>query len=233
MTEPLPSVPRPIRVLTVDDDAMVRTGIRSILSHDPDHRQPELIAVAEASDGDEVIDAVHEHHPDIVLMDIRMQRMQGIEATSRLQREVNPPKVIALTSFDLDRYVLGMLEAGASGFLLKDAAPSEVRNAIRVVHEGNAVLSPRATTHLIACFAPTSDRARMTGAARLVEALSEREREVAGLVHQSLSDDQIATRLHCSVSTVKTHLSHVRAKLDVSTRVQVALLMERAAAAAR
>ncbi|GAA2181423.1 response regulator transcription factor [Brooklawnia cerclae] len=217
---------RPIRVLVVDDDAMVRTGLRAILGHDPG-----LVVVGEASDGDEVLRAVQVHHPDAVLMDIRMERMHGIQAIARLQREVNPPKVIALTSFDLGRYVYEALDAGASGFLLKDTSPEDLRSAIRVVIQGNAILSPRSTRHVIEQFARSSDHERIAEAARSLASLSGREREIAELVHDNFSNAQISRRLGCSEATVKTHLSHIMAKLDATTRVQVAVLVERASGA--
>lgn len=214
---------RPIRVMLVDDDAMVRTGVRSILEHDEGLR-----VVAEASDGDEVIGQVHAHHPDVVLMDLHMPRLDGIRATERVLREVNPPKVIALTSIDLDRYVFDALEAGASGFLLKDVRPGELRDAIRTVVHGDAVLSPRSTSHVLRHFAHSAHRERLAEANRMLAALTEKEREVARLVHEGLANGSIAHRLHCSEATVKTHLSRAMAKLDAPTRVQVALVVERA-----
>ncbi len=214
---------RPIRVMVVDDDAMVRTGVRALLEHDPG-----LLVVAEVADGDEVIDAVHAHYPDVVLMDLHMPRLDGIRATAQLMREVNPPKVVALTSIDLDRYVFEALEAGASGYLLKDVRPEELRAAVRTVYHGDAVLSPRSTKHVIRHFAHSVQRERVSEAKQLVGTLSDRERDVAGLIHEGLSNAQAAQRLRCSEATVKTHLSRAMAKMDAPTRVQVALLVERA-----
>lgn len=224
MTETLPEAgARPVRVMLVDDDAMVRTGVRAILEHDPG-----LVVVSEVSDGDEVIDAVHAHRPDIVLLDLHMPRMNGIVVIGLLQREVNPPKVIALTSIDLDSYVFEALEAGASGFLLKDVRPEQLRSAVRTVHHGDAVLSPRSTGHVIRHYAHAAERDRIAEATRLVGALTGKEGEVARLVHEGLGNAQIARRMRCSEATVKTHLSHAMAKLDASSRVQVALMVERA-----
>lgn len=214
---------RQIRVMLVDDDAMVRTGVRALLEHDEGLR-----VVAESADGDEVVDKVHAHHPDVVLMDLHMPRVDGIVATGLLLREVNPPKVIALTSIDLDSYVFRALEAGASGFLLKDVRPEQLRSAVRTVYHGDAVLSPRSTSHVLRHFAQSAHRDLLTQARRLLASLSEKEREVARQVHAGLSNAQIARRMHCSEATVKTHLSRAMAKLDVPTRVQVALVVERA-----
>lgn len=215
---------RPIRVMLVDDDAMARNGVRMILGADPG-----LMVVAEASDGRDVIGAVHAHHPDVVLMDLHMPGMNGIVVTARLQREVNPPRVIALTSVDLDSYVFEALEAGAAGFLLKDDPPEQIRAGVRTVHRGDSVLSPRATTYVIRRFVGDGHREETERAITLLALLTERETEVVGLVHEGLSNDQIARRLGCSAATVKTHLSHAMAKLDVPSRVQIALLVERAA----
>jgi DNA-binding NarL/FixJ family response regulator len=202
---------------------MVRTGVRALLEHDDG-----LLVVAEASDGDEVVGQVHAHHPDIVLMDLHMPRMDGIRATEALLRQVNPPKVIALTSIDLDRYVFEALEAGASGFLLKDVRPEQLRTAVRTVFHGEAVLSPRSTNHVLRHFAHSTHRERIAEATRMMASLSDKEREVSRLVHEGLANLQIAHRLHCSEATVKTHLSRAMAKLDAPTRVQVALVVERA-----
>ncbi|WOP17792.1 response regulator transcription factor [Raineyella sp. LH-20] len=215
---------RPIRVMVVDDDPMARSAIRAIVEADQG-----LIVVAEASEGGEVIDRVHAHHPDVVLMDLHLPTVNGVAVTARLLRGVNPPKVIALTSVDLDRYVFDALEAGASGFLLKDVAPKDLQQAIRTVHAGESVLSPRSTSHVIRHFVDVAHREQNLEAARGVARLTARELEVALLVHEDLSNDEIARRLCCSAATVKTHLSHAMAKLDASTRLQVALLIERAA----
>lgn len=209
--------------MLVDDDAMVRTGVRALLEHDTGLR-----VVAQAADGDEVIDLVHAHHPDVVLMDLHMPRMDGIAATQRLLREVNPPKVIALTSIDLDSYVFRALEAGASGFLLKDVRPEQLRSAVRTVFHGDAVLSPRSTSHVLRHFAHAAHRDLLAESRRSVATLSDKERDVARAVHAGLSNAQIARRLLCSEATVKTHLSRAMAKLDAPTRVQVALAVERA-----
>lgn len=214
---------RPVRVMLVDDDAMARNGVRMILGADPG-----LVVVAEVSDGRDVIGAVHAHHPDVVLMDLHMPGMNGIVVTARLQREVNPPRVIALTSAALDSHVFEALEAGAAGFLLKDDPPEQIRAGVRTVQRGDSVLSPRATTYVIRRFVDSGHREETERALGLLSLLTDRETEVVRLVHEGLSNDQIARRLGCSAATVKTHLSHAMAKLDVPSRVQVALLVERA-----
>ncbi|GAB3622682.1 response regulator transcription factor [Mariniluteicoccus endophyticus] len=215
-------LPHPIRVLVVDDDSMARAGVRAILSHDPD-----LQVVAEAADGDEVVEACNRHSPDVVLMDIRMQRVGGVDATALLQRRVLPPKVIVLTSYDLDRFVYAALEAGASGFLLKDTSPEDMRRAVHTVMAGEAFLSPRSTRHLVSHFTAGRSSGR-DEAVRQLHSLSEREQEIARLVWEGLSNPEIAARLHLGEATVKTHLSRLMTKLDATSRVQVALLVERA-----
>ncbi|OYO02694.1 response regulator [Enemella evansiae] len=217
-----PPAARPIRVLLVDDDPMARAGVRGILEQDPD-----ITVVAEATDGDEVAVAADRHAPDVVLMDLRMQRVDGVTATAMLRRRVRPPQVVALTSFDLDRYVYAALEAGAAGFLLKDARPEQIRDAVRIVHSGEAVLSPRSTRHLLNHFAG-ADSERQRQARTGMTQLSDREREIARLVWEGLSNKQIAHRLHVGEATVKTHLARLSAKLDLESRIQIALLVERA-----
>lgn len=215
-------IDRTIRVLVVDDDPMARAGIAGIVQGDPG-----LTVIGEATDGDEVIGMCDRHHPDVVLMDIQMKRMNGIQATAALQRRVAPPKVIALTAFDLDRYVYEALEAGAAGFLLKDTAPAEIKKAIREVVAGDNFLSPRSTRHLIAHFHRPNQQLLNDSRQRL-GLLSDRELEVAQAVWQGLSNKEIAARLFMAEATVKTHVSKLMTKMDAPNRVQVALIVERA-----
>lgn len=213
--------PPPTRVLLVDDDPMARLGVGNILRRDVD-----LEVVGEVSDGDEVLRACREHRPDVVLMDMRMQRMSGIEAIRRLQSEVMPPKVIALTAFNEDHYVLDALDAGAAGFLLKGALPDDFRRAIRIALAGDQVIDPKATRHLIsqARHVRQVDPAR----AHLLASLSERETAIAKMIWEARSNPEIGQALYLAETTVKTHVSRVMAKLDCTSRVQVALLVERA-----
>jgi DNA-binding NarL/FixJ family response regulator len=211
-------VSHPVRVLIVDDDALVRAGLTMILSGDDEVR-----VVAEASDGSEVPAAVDLHRPDVVLMDIRMPKVDGLTATEALRRRPDAPEVLVLTTFDADEYVLRALRAGASGFLLKDTPPMEIRAAVRKVALGEATLSPAVTRRLIAhVSAPPPDR---TDAARRLDQLSERERDVALAVGQGRSNAEISAELFMSVATVKAHVSRLLTKLDLNNRVQIALLV--------
>jgi DNA-binding NarL/FixJ family response regulator len=210
----------PVRVLIVDDDALVRAGLKMILSGADD-----VAVVGEAADGSEVPAAVATHSPDVVLMDIRMPRIDGLAATESLRRRSGAPEVIVLTTFDADEFVLRALRAGASGFLLKDTPPVEILHAVRRVAHGEAMLSPAVTRRLIAhVAAPEADGGRRHALAAL-EGLSEREREVALLLGQGRSNAQIAGELFMSVATVKAHVSRLLVKLDLNNRVQIALLV--------
>lgn len=213
----------PIRIMLVDDDAMVRTGVRAILE-----QSDRLRVVAEAADGDEVLSTVFAHRPDVVFMDLQMKRINGIDAIRSLQAAPNPPKIIALTSFDLDKYVFQALEAGAVGFLLKDSTAEELIGAVDIVMAGHSILSPRSTAHLVAHFARSSAATERAAAANACAFLTGREREVATLVSGGLTNQDIAERLYCSGATVKTHLAKVMAKLDAGSRVQVALTVQKA-----
>lgn len=211
-----------IRVLLVDDDALVRSGLRMMLAG-----APQIEVVGEAEDGRGVLPAVDKHHPDVVLMDIRMPQLDGIEATKLLRAQPSPPEVIVLTTFDADELVLRALRAGAAGFLLKDTPPPEIVRAIEHVDAGEGTLSPTVTRRLIALVA--DDGGRREQARVRLEALSAREREVAELVGQGCSNADIAAKLHMSVATVKAHVSRLLVKLEVENRVQVALLVSDAA----
>lgn len=203
-------------VLVVDDQELVRAGFRLILER---AGHP---VVGEAGDGVEAIEQVALHHPDVVMMDVRMPRMDGIEATRRIMAAPgSPPRVLALTTFDLDEYVYAAVRAGASGFLLKDASPDDLVHAVRVVARGDRILAPAVTTRLLDEFARRPEPGALPPA---IAALTEREREVARLVAAGLSNAEIGRRLYLSEATVKTYLSRLLAKLGVRDRVQLAVL---------
>ncbi len=213
-----------IRVLLVDDDALVRSGLRMMLAG-----ASTLEVVAEAADGRDVLPAVDRHRPDVVLMDIRMPQVDGIEATRLLMAQPHPPAVLVLTTFDADELVLRALQAGAAGFLLKDTAPPDIIRAIEHVHAGDAMLSPTVTRRLIAMVAGDTDAGTRVDRARArLATLSPRETDVARAVGQGLGNADIAAQLHLSIPTVKGHVSHLLDKLDVDNRVQIALLVQRA-----
>ena len=204
-----------IRVLIVDDDALVRTGLSMMLAGAEDLR-----IVAEADDGDKVGALVAEHTPDVVLMDIRMPRMDGLAATEQIRGRDGAPEIIILTTFDADEHVVRALRAGAGGFLLKDTPPAEIINAIRRVAAGEPILSPSVTRRLIAQVTEV----HRSPARELLGRLSQREREVVVAIGQGKSNAQIGTELYMSVATVKAHVSRLLTKLDLNNRVQVALL---------
>ena len=206
-------------MLLVDDDALVRSGLRMMLAG-----APQIEVVGEADDGRGVLGAVDKHRPDVVMMDIRMPQLDGIEATRLLRAQPAPPEVIVLTTFDADELVLRALRAGAAGFLLKDTPPPEIVRAIEHVHAGEGTLSPTITRRLISLVA--DDGGRREAARVKLASLSAREREVADLVGQGCSNADIAAKLHMSVATVKAHVSRLLVKLEVENRVQVALLVQ-------
>jgi DNA-binding NarL/FixJ family response regulator len=206
-----------IRVVLVDDQTLVRTGFRLVLDETGD-----IEVVGEAADGSQALDVVARTRPDVVLMDVRMPGLDGIETTRRICSGQQSAKVIILTTFDLDEYVLAGLRAGASGFLLKDALAADLVSAVRVVAAGESVAAPSVTRRLIAHYLdripapPTTDQ-------RLA-ALTGREREVLTLVTRGLSNPEIAAALVLSESTVKTHLGRILAKLGLRDRVQAVIL---------
>jgi DNA-binding NarL/FixJ family response regulator len=207
------------RLLIVDDEALVRAGLKMILESDDD-----LEVVAEADDGADAAAMVVKHRPDVVLMDIRMPRLDGLAATREVQALPDPPKVVVLTTFDLDDYVFRALQAGASGFLLKDTPPRELVQAVKVVAAGDAMLSPAVTRRLIGHFAADSRSDRQRLARDRLGALTDREREVLAAVGRGLSNADIGKTLYMSEATVKAHVSRVLVKLNATNRVQVAIL---------
>ena len=209
-----------IRVLLIDDDPLVRAGLRMILSSAED-----LTVVGEVRDGAQAVQAVREHRPDVVLMDIRMPELDGISATKQLRELPQRPQVIVLTTFHLDDYVIRALRVGASGFLLKDTPPTDIVNAIRVVATGEAMLSPAVTRTLLARLADTAINDRRAAATARLAALSDREREVAVAVAAGGSNADIAAQLYLSEATVKAYVSRVLTKLDAANRVQIAILV--------
>jgi DNA-binding NarL/FixJ family response regulator len=204
-----------IRLLIVDDQELVRTGLRLFLE-----TQDDLEVVGEAGDGAEAIERARELRPDVVLMDIRMPRVDGVEATARLAGlDIEPrPRVLVLTTFDLDEYVFGALRAGAAGFLLKDAPRERLLEAIHVVQGGDALLSPSITRRLVEDFAARTDPIEPPAA--VLEQLTSRERQVLGLVARGYSNTEIAQRLVVTEATVKSHVGSILSKLGLRDRVQ-------------
>ena len=207
-----------IRVFLVDDQALVRAGLRMVIDS-----QPDMAVVGEAGDGREALDRVGVTTADVVLMDVRMPRLDGVEATRLLiEREGDAaPRVIVLTTFDLDEYVFPALRAGASGFLLKNAEPEELLAAIRAVASGDAIVAPTATRRLLEHVASTLPGAPI-GDARLAD-LSDRERAILLEVARGRSNAEIAAALHIAEATVKTYLGRLRTKLDLHDRVQLVI----------
>jgi DNA-binding NarL/FixJ family response regulator len=207
-----------IRVMLADDQALVRGGLRKIVDNEPD-----MTVVAEAEDGVQAVDAARASRPDVAVLDIRMPHLDGIEATRRIVTALGEDvRVLMLTTFGLDSYVYEALRAGASGFMLKDARPEELLNAIRVVAGGAALLSPQVTRSVIATFARSPAPTGATGSPRLDE-LTDREREVLVLLTRGRSNAEIAADLVVSDATVKTHVAHVLMKLGVRDRVQAVI----------
>ena len=202
------------RVVVADDQALVRGGFRMILD-----ARSDMEVVGEAADGAEAVALVAESEPDVVLMDVRMPEMDGIEATERIARSGSSARIIILTTHDLDEYVLAALRAGASGFLLKDVRPADLVESIRVVARGDALLAPSVTRRLLDRFAEVLDN-RESELAPLMEELTEREVEVLRLVALALSNAEIAGRLVLTEATVKTHVSSILRKLELRDRVQ-------------
>lgn len=203
-----------IRVLLADDQPLVRAGLRMFLT-----AQPDIEVVAEAADGREAVDAVHQHRPDVVLMDVRMPNLDGVEATRLITAADDPPRVLVLTTFDLDEIVYDALRAGASGFLLKDAPEERLTTAIRVVADGGAMFAPSVTRRLIEEFAR-----RPQQPVHNLGQLTDRENEVLRLVARGQSNTEIAAALFVSENTVKTHVARIMMKLGLRDRVQAVVV---------
>ena len=218
----------PIRVAIVDDQHLVRSGFAMLINS-----QPDLRVVSEAANGEAAVRALASTRADVVMMDVRMPGMDGIEATRRILADRTPsagaaagPRIVVLTTFDLDEYALAAIHAGASGFLLKDAPPEELLEAIRTVHRGDAVIAPSTTRRLLDHGAPLlrQPSPEQHAHAEAVARLTAREREVFGLIAQGLSNPEIAAKLYLSEATVKTHVGHILAKLEARDRVQAVVM---------
>jgi DNA-binding NarL/FixJ family response regulator len=204
-----------IRVLVADDQSMVRAGFRMLLS-----REDDIEVVAEASNGLEAVEKAARFNPSVVLMDIRMPELDGLEATRRILAADDSARILILTTFDLDEYVYEALRAGASGFVLKDDPPEQLLGAIRIVAGGDALLSPAITKRVIRQFA----RIPLPSPPQQLEELTERELDVFRLVVRGLSNAEIGEQLYISETTVKTHITHILQKLDLRDRVQAVVL---------
>lgn len=210
-----------IRVLIVDDQELIRVGFRLMLDADAS-----IDVVGEAGDGATAVAAVAALRPDVVVMDVRMPVMDGIAATDEIVRRFPQTKILVLTTFDIDEYAFGALQAGASGFLLKDAPRGELLGAIRAIHGGDAVVSPRITRSLIAAYTSSTGSPGTDGATE-TDVLTDREREVFVAIGSGLTNAEIAQALFLGESTVKTHVGHILAKLQARDRVHVVILAHR------
>lgn len=204
-----------IRVVLVDDQELMCVGFRMVLG-----AQPDMDIVAEAGDGEEAVRLAERHRPDVVLMDVRMPVLDGVEATRRIVA-ADTARVLVMTTFDLDEYVYSALRGGASGFLLKDTPPDELIFALRSVASGDAVVSPSVTRRLLDRFVDSASAPRDTA---VLDVLTEREREVLALVARGMSNTEIAGKLYLSEATVKTHVGRILTKLDLRDRVQAVVL---------
>lgn len=215
-------MPETIRVIIVDDQAMVRAGFAALLA-----AQPDIDVVGEAPDGRQGVEVARVTHPDVVLMDVRMPELDGLSAAREILDPppgvVHRPKVLMLTTFDVDDYVYEALRAGASGFLLKDAPPADLIAAVRIVAAGEALLAPSVTRRLIADFAASRPAPRSDRVALRLNGLTPRETEVLELIARGLSNQEIAARLVLAEQTVKTHIGRVLAKLDLRDRAQAVI----------
>jgi len=214
-----PLTDAPIKVLLADDEGLVRSGFKMLLDVEED-----IVVVGEAADGAEAVERARATRPDVVLMDIRMPKLDGIQATSQIARThgLEKVRILILTTYDTDEYVFEALQAGASGFLLKDAGPAELLHAIRVVAAGDALLAPRITRRLISQF--TAQRTATQVAEDRLAVLTQREREVLALVGQGLNNSEIGAELFLSPATVRTHVSHAMAKLGARDRAQLVVI---------
>lgn len=209
-----------IRILLVDDQELIRVGFRLVLEAEAD-----IEVIGEAGDGDEAIALARQLRPDVVLMDVRMPGTDGIGATAAITRELPESRVLVLTTFDLDEYAFGAIAAGAGGFLLKDAQRHELISAVRAVHRGDAVLSPRVTRRFLEHLGPQLRTA--SGGPDPTASLTERERDVFIAIGEGLTNAEIAQSLYLSESTVKTHVGRVLMKLDARDRIQAVILAHR------
>ncbi|WP_436699075.1 response regulator [Nocardioides sp. BYT-33-1] len=220
MSEPTPTGPtEPIRVFLVDDQDLVRAGFRMLIDS-----QPDLCVVGEAGDGGEALERLAVTRCDVVLMDVRMPRLDGVEATRRLAERPEPPQVIVLTTFDLDEYAFAAIRAGAAAFLLKDATPETLLDAIRTVHGGESVVAPSTTRRLLEHFAGVLPDPASPGPDPRLDGLTDRERETLVLVGRGLSNAEIAAEFVVSEATVKTHIGRLLAKTGSRDRVQLVVL---------
>jgi DNA-binding NarL/FixJ family response regulator len=208
-----------IRVFLVDDQELVRAGFRMLIDS-----QPDLSVVGEAGDGQEAVAALGRTEADVVLMDVRMPRMDGVEATELIAGRQGAPRVIVLTTFDLDEYAFAAIRAGAAAFLLKDARPEDLLTAIRTVHAGDSVVAPSTTRRLLEHFAASAPATAGPAIEGRLEALTEREREVLTLVGRGLSNTEIAETFVVAEATVKTHVGRLLAKTGSRDRVQLVVL---------
>jgi DNA-binding NarL/FixJ family response regulator len=206
-----------VRVLIADDQALLRGSLRVLIETEPD-----LVVLGEAATGAEAVEQVQACRPDVVLMDVRMPAMDGIEATRRITAAEHAPRVLVLTTFDLDEYVYAALRAGASGFLLKDTPPAQLLDAVRIVASGEALLAPTITRRLIAEFVRQPAPARRPIAT--LSGITAREREVLTLIARGLCNTEIEHHLHLSRGTVKTHIGRLLAKLDARDRAQLVIV---------
>ncbi len=212
-----------VRVILVDDESLVRIGLKLILEGDP-----AIEVVGQAADGLAAIDSVRTTDPDVILMDVRMPHLDGLDATERILAERPEAKIIVLTTFDTDEYVLRALRLGASGFLLKDTPPGELIAAVRKVAFGETILSPSVLRQLITAVAEQPSTELRTGAKQLLDQLTERELDIAKAIAVGLSNAEIAAELFIGVTTVKSHIGRILDKLSVSNRVQIAVCVHNA-----
>ncbi|MDK7360151.1 response regulator [Cutibacterium avidum] len=212
-----------VTVLLADDDPLARSAVSTIVGHDD-----AITILGQAGDGRDAIRMARELRPDVVLMDLRMPGMDGVTATATLRADPQPPQIVVLTTWDVDNAVMSSINAGASGFLLKSASPQEITTAIKAAAAGDAVLSARSTKQLLDTVRTDPSRRRRRAAAKQLSQLTDRERDIAIEAARGLSNAEIGERLYLAAGTVKSHLANIQAKLDMSNRVQIAVLVERA-----
>ncbi|MDU1065355.1 MAG: response regulator transcription factor [Cutibacterium avidum] len=212
-----------VTVLLADDDPLARSAVSTIVGHDD-----AITILGQAGSGRDAIRMARELRPDVVLMDLRMPGMDGVTATATLRADPQPPQIVVLTTWDVDNAVMSSINAGASGFLLKSASPQEITTAIKAAAAGDAVLSARSTKQLLDTVRTDPSRRRRRAAAKQLSQLTDRERDIAIEAARGLSNAEIGERLYLAAGTVKSHLANIQTKLDMSNRVQIAVLVERA-----